>query len=921
MPLESGTRLGPYEILAPIGAGGMGEVYRARDTRLDRLVAVKVLPTETTSSQALERFEREAKAIAALNHPGICSIYDVGTSPVPFLVMELLDGQTLHERLMRGPVDVPALVDLGLALADALAAAHGRGIVHRDLKPANIFLTAHGPKILDFGLARITETASLSDADATAQPTLSAHSPLTDAGVAVGTVAYMSPEQLRGEALDVRTDLFSLGLVLYEMATGRRAFSGTTSAVTSAAILHEQPVAPRQLRPDLPPRLEQAVLTLLEKDRELRTQTAAELRAELTRLKRALGGSRPSDAAALTPSVAVPVASSTSATGTMTLPPPSSSDAQLVAGLVRRHRGAFLGAVAVVLLVIVGAVYLTQRGETGPAFSAATARSIANLEVEQLTTSGTAGAPAIAPDGNYVAYVEQGTAGDSSLRVRQVTTGSNVEIVAVEPGVQLLGPTVTPDGTFVDYLKRRPGQPTELWQVPFLGGSPRQLTAGVDSVVSFSPDGRQMAYVRRVGNGSQTEVVLAARDGGDDRVVATRQSPETFVNTAGAGIDGLAPAWSPDGTTLAVIGNRAGFSGHVVFINLQTGDDRAVDFGPLVPAFGLVWLDEGTVLLSGLDRSSELAQFWLLSYPQGEFSRLTNDLNQYIGLSLTADRNQVVTTLSEVSLSIWTSDATAAQWTQTVPTTPAKGPFGLGVRWLGDDLIYPSTASGALALERWRASTRTTEILAPGAGTPQVSQDGASIAFFDYDAGELWKMGADGRNKTLVGRGGPNERITPDGSQITFVDAAGGTPTVRMRPIDRAGDTREITADRVRPGGAEVSPDGQWIGFSAFDDQGRPALAVCDLATCASRRTFSVAGAPQWTPDSLGLAYVDPVTRSDLWIQPLDGGAARQLAHFPAGGQQIGDFAWSADGQRLAVLRYTVTNNIVLFRGLNQPAR
>ena len=214
MGLDTGTRLGPYEILAPLGSGGMGEVYIARDTRLDRQVAVKVLPAGSASTQALERFEREAKAIAALNHPGICAVYDVGTSPVPFLVMELLDGETLHQRLARARRDVPALLEIGLTLADALASAHAKGIIHRDLKPANIVLTPRGPKILDFGLARIGETVAQSGADPTAFPTLSGPTPLTDAGVTVGTVAYMSPEQLRGEALDARTDLFSLGPVV-----------------------------------------------------------------------------------------------------------------------------------------------------------------------------------------------------------------------------------------------------------------------------------------------------------------------------------------------------------------------------------------------------------------------------------------------------------------------------------------------------------------------------------------------------------------------------------------------------------------------------------------------------------------------------------------------------------------------------------
>jgi dipeptidyl aminopeptidase/acylaminoacyl peptidase len=357
----------------------------------------------------------------------------------------------------------------------------------------------------------------------------------------------------------------------------------------------------------------------------------------------------------------------------------------------------------------------------------------------------------------------------------------------------------------------------------------------------------------------------------------------------------------------------------VVFIDTRTGSERAFDFGPQLPGIALAWLDEGTLLLSALDRSSAPIQLWRLTYPQGEFSRLTNDLNQYIGISLTANRNELVTARSEAAFSIWTSDASAARWTQTVPTTPVKGPIGFGVRWLGDDLLYPSSASGGWTLERWRASSRSTQILAPAGGNPQVSRDGSTIVFFDYDTGELWKMDADGRNKTLAGRGNANAQITPDARQVTFIGTADGKPpAVRIGTLDGTDEARVITADRVRTGGALVSPDGQMIAYTAFDDQNRPAIRVCDFATCSSPRTFPFGNV--WTPDSRGVAYVDPRGRSDIWIQPLDGGTPRQLTHFPPDGQQIWDFAWSADGKRLAVARASLTNNIVLFRGL-VPAR
>ena len=286
MALQPGTRLGPYSVESVIGSGGMGEVYRAQDTRLRRVVALKTLSQRLESNpQAIERFEREARAAASLNHPNICTIYDVGTDP-PFIAMELLEGETLQQRLRRGPMDVMTVVDVTLGLVDALEAAHAQGILHRDIKPANIFLTGRGPKILDFGLAKAVPASA--DADGTGSMSRPIESLLTDEGTAVGTVAYMSPEQLRGQPLDARTDLFSLGLVLYEMATGRPAFAGETSAVIAAAILQEMPVPPRHVREDVPARLEDIILKTIEKDPRDRTQTAAELRADLRRFKREL---------------------------------------------------------------------------------------------------------------------------------------------------------------------------------------------------------------------------------------------------------------------------------------------------------------------------------------------------------------------------------------------------------------------------------------------------------------------------------------------------------------------------------------------------------------------------------------------------------------------------------------------------------
>ncbi|HEY4363272.1 MAG TPA: protein kinase [Bryobacteraceae bacterium] len=278
MPLSAGERLGPYEILAPLGKGGMGEVYRARDTRLDRDVAIKVLPQAFATDAARERFQREARAASALNHPHICVVHDLGESAGhPYLVMELLDGQTLRERIAEKPLDIPDAVALVLEVADALETAHAKGIIHRDIKPANIFINERGhAKVLDFGLAKY---ASLTDTNA------STLEMLTEPGTAMGTVAYMSPEQARGQNVDAGTDLWSLGVVLYEMVTGVGPFEGPTSPLIFDALLNKTPVPPHERNPKVPAELERIISELLEKDRALRYPSAAELRVDLERLQ------------------------------------------------------------------------------------------------------------------------------------------------------------------------------------------------------------------------------------------------------------------------------------------------------------------------------------------------------------------------------------------------------------------------------------------------------------------------------------------------------------------------------------------------------------------------------------------------------------------------------------------------------------
>jgi eukaryotic-like serine/threonine-protein kinase len=479
-----GQTISHYHILEKLGGGGMGEVYKAEDTRLHRFVALKFLPGEMARDRAaLERFRREAEAASALNHPNICTIHDIGEeNGQPFIVMELLDGQTLKHRIGGRPLPVEQMLELGIQIADALDAAHSSGIIHRDIKPANLFLTKRGQaKVLDFGLAKLAPTRRPGEAaDATAMPTATAEELLTSPGSTVGTVAYMSPEQVRGEELDARTDLFSFGAVLYEMATGRQAFAGNTSGVIFHAILERAPQPVHAVNPAVPPGLEEIIAAALEKDRDLRSQSAAELRAELKRLKRDLESSRL--AAVKTP------AGEASAPG---LP------LEAAAAPAARPRGRRWIAVAALLGLLVGAA--------AAVFFAGRERQVPPPRYERLTFSrGVLRTARFAPDGQTIAY-------------SAAWNGKPPEIYLASPGSlesRAIGPpdsellSISSTGEMALLLHARvTGAFTvtgTLARASMVGGAPREVLEGVEWA-DWSPDGSQLAVVREVGGRDRLE--------------------------------------------------------------------------------------------------------------------------------------------------------------------------------------------------------------------------------------------------------------------------------------------------------------------------------------------------------------------------------------------------------------------------------
>lgn len=879
----------------------MGIVYLAEHTVLGRRVAIKIA---TNSNHG--RFLREARAASALSHPHIATIHDYGETDggQPYIVMEYVEGKTLADLIREGSLTILKILRIIRKVAGALGEAHAHGIIHRDIKPSNIAVDERGiVKVLDFGLAKqIGPEPDEPSTDATSRDTK------TKEGLLVGTPMYFSPEQALGVALDPRSDLFSLGVVLYECLTGKPPFSGATPMEICAKVIRDDPTPPSQINPAASGDLERVTLRALEKSVDKRYQLASELASDLQRLEQTLSNPGP-----LSFDQTEPIVNQTQ--------PIVKQETVIIERGRNLKRLSLLVLVVLVVIATSAWLLLKKPPKTQPPQPVQTRVGISGNVIEA----------ALSPDGKYIAYVND-EAGSQSIRLWQITTKTDIQIVS--PGnTKYKGLSFFPNSDSLSYLKTE-GDSADLYQVATIGGSSRKLAGKVDTPVSFSPDGTQFTFVRYSAEAHETTLIVSDADGNNERALKTLKEPQRFSRD-GDFYYSSGPAWSPDGKLIAVPAFSVTDETYreIMLVDVANQSMTPINPGRWNTIEKIVWLADGSgFLMNASEANSFLLQIWQVNLQGGVARRITEDPSHYVGLSATKDSRVVLTLKRETFSSVWIHPGAS---NSPEPLSSSRYIGTMGIAWTADSrFVHASNINGNHEIWTMDADGNNRKQVIfnkPTNVEPVVSRDGLYIVYVSYEGRHphLWRMNADGTNPKQLTRGGDEDlpRFTPDGKWIVYHNIDRGKYTIRKVSID-GGEPVTLVSDRsTQP---DVSPDGKHVAcFARRDGATAWEIIVVPIEGGPPIKTFALPSTVEpewpglrWTPDGKELTYVSTVDGiSNVWRQPLTGGEPKPLTDFKE--NRIFFFDWSRTERKLVLVRGSETRDLILvseFLGANNDA-
>ena len=904
---SANQKVGPYTILCPLGSGGMGQIYLAEDANLRRKIALKFISPQFASDPSrVQRFEQEALAASALNHPNICVIHQLGISESGrhFIAMEYIQGTTLRQQLSRGGISVSKALNIAVQVATALSSAHASGIIHRDIKPENIMLRPDGyVKVLDFGLAKLTEI--LPDSERAGGVGTNVQ---TETGMLMGTVKYMSPEQLRDTKVDERTDIWSLGVVLYEMLTGSTPFEAPTSNETVAAVLAPQR-SPLRFPNGIPNQLQDIVSKALEKDRDHRYQTVTKLATDLNRLRVRMKGQAESAFYSYSVGGDEQQTRKIEPSDLFTrLKTQALYNTEIILGGIRSHKKAAISTSVVFFLLLAGAArYFNSwiNPPIDPPINPPNPRT----EMLRVTTAGTSVCSAISPDGKWVVHAEE-TGVKQRLVLTSIATATSSDIVPASE-VLYTGISFTRDGYYL-YFTRLENTGGALYRLALPGGVPVKIKDAVDSPVSLSPQEERFAFVRVDNQAKVYSLMLSNIDGSNEQVLATRGNGDAF-STYGL-------AWSPDGKLIVcpVRSWSDGFKMNLVAINAKDGSVQPINDQPWFAILQIAWHDDMSgLVISARDRATAPFRLWRISYPSGESQQLTSDLAEYRGVSLAGQ--EILTVQTEW---FWELTVASAEKDFGQPSIIASGGgLNYGITWAGNKrIVFSAMVQNSLSISRIDADGSNPVRLTTDSKdsySPAGSSDGQVVVFTSNRTGDydIWRMNAeDGSNAKQLTFTNANfyPSISPDNQWVAYDNQKPTQKGVWRVPLEGGEGAKLVDGYRM----PAFSPDSQFIVARYDVDAGTKDTLILSAATGEILKQITIPifdwQRVQWLAQNT-LSYVNKANGyPNIFTYDLATGKTKQLTNFNR--SQIFSYAWSPDHKLLACQLGTKASNVVKIR-------